>query len=64
MSWRIVEVPESQTVITDLTDSEMAGVSILVGQCMGKPFDFDNVYFRAWKKIHPVGIRAIENDDK
>lgn len=60
MSWRIIEIPEDQSKGTDLTDSEMGGVSVLLSNCMGEPHDNINVYFRAWKKIHPLGVRAIE----
>lgn len=58
--WRIVEVPEELALETDLTDSELIGVSILLTHQSGEPRDEMNVYWRARQRIqYAVGV-AIE----
>lgn len=63
MPWRIIEVPEDQSKETDLIDSEMLGVSILLSNyCVKRKYSkIMDVYFRARKKIYPIGEKIIKN---
>ena len=60
MAWRITEIPDSEATEDDLTDGELVGVSIILTQNMGEPYDNINVYYRAWEKIQPKGMLAAE----
>ena len=60
MAWRIVEVPEEEATETDLTDSELVGVSILLTHKCGGPRDDMNVYWRARQKMQPQVEIALE----
>ena len=58
MRWRLVEIPDDQSVPSDLTDAELIGVSIMMRENCGEPFDDHNVYWRAWSKLHDLGVAA------
>lgn len=61
-NWRIVEVPEGEAVLpSDLTSSELFGVSVLLTHQCGEPYDDSNVYFRARNKIQPQ-VRIAMDD--
>lgn len=55
--WKVVEADPGDEA--GLTDSELAGVSIVLAQtCIG-----DDVYYRAWEKIQPQVRLAMEFED-
>ena len=61
MAWRIIEVSDDEAMETDLTDSELIGVSVLLTHQCGEPRDVRlNVYWRAREKIHPQVEIAID----
>lgn len=60
MRWRLVKVSEDEAVDTDLTNAELIGVDILVKQGMGLPHSDDNVFYRAWNKLHGPASEACE----
>ena len=62
MYWRIVEVPEGEEIDSDLTGSELIGISVILANYAGDPSDDYNVYFRAWRKIQPQVKQAIDAD--
>jgi len=60
MPWRIIEVPESEALPDDLTNSELVGVSVLLTHNSGEPRDVDlNVYWRAREKIQYAVEKAM-----
>jgi hypothetical protein len=66
MAWRLVKVETADALESDLTNSEMVGVSIILIHHAGEPLDDMNVYYRAWRKIQPMVDEAIDgqaNDD-
>lgn len=60
MPWRLVEVPEDNAVESDLTDSELIVVSIILAQ-YSEP---DDVYRRAWQKIQAQTDKAISAENR
>ena len=60
MAWRIVEIPDTATNTSDLTNAELVGVSILLNFNCGDPRDESNVYWRAFEKLAPYTEVACE----
>jgi hypothetical protein len=60
--WRIVEILENPQE-SDLTDSELIGVSVLLTHRRGEPRDEWNVYWRARQKIQPQVETALTRED-
>ena len=60
MRWRLTQVEDDSAESTDLTDSELIGVSIVLTHNCGEPYDEKyNVYWRARQKIQPAVKIAI-----
>lgn len=57
--WRIVEVADKGQP-TDLTSSELVGISVLLTHRAGEPHDDMNVYWRARQKIQPQVEIALD----
>ena len=60
MAWKIIEVDD--TIDSDLTDGEFIGISVLLINSCGDPYDENNVYFRAWEKMQDQIQVALGND--
>lgn len=64
--WRIVSIDEGEdecwrlTPETDLTSSELVGISVMLAHHCGGPYDESNVYFRAYQKIQEAVAKAQE----
>jgi hypothetical protein len=58
MAWRIIEVSDDEALGTDLTNSELVGVSILLTHHCGIPRNDLNVYWRASNKLREVAKEA------
>lgn len=60
MAWRISEIPDSETKESDLDNSELIGISILLREYSGEPRDPEkNVYWRAHHKLQPQFAAAV-----
>lgn len=59
--WKIVPADPSDTGA--LTDSELIGISIIVGHNAGEPHDDVNVYWRARMKIQPQVRIALDEGE-
>ena len=57
MAWRLIEVDDAEASETDLSDSELIGISVVLAH-NGEPGD---VYRRAHTKIQPQVEKAILN---
>lgn len=60
MAWRLIEIGDDEATPTDLTDSELVGVSILLTQHCGQPRNDLNVYWRARNKLKPQAQAATD----
>lgn len=61
MAWRIIEVPDSEAKESDLDNTELIGVSILLREYSGEPRDPQvNIYWRAYQKIQPQVEAALK----
>jgi hypothetical protein len=58
MAWRIIEVDEGEKVDSDLTDSELVGISVALFAAAVKSANHDNVYQRVRAKLQTVVARA------
>ena len=60
MAWRISEIPDSEAKESDIDNSELIGISILLREYSGEPRDPEkNVYWRAYEKIQPQVEAAV-----
>ena len=59
--WRIVETTDERKE-SDLTSSELVGISVMLTSYMGEPHGEYNVYYRARMKIQPQ-VREALNDN-
>lgn len=60
MAWRLIEIGDDEATPTDLTDSELVGVSILLTQHCEQPRNDLNVYWRACNKLKPQAQAATD----
>jgi hypothetical protein len=58
MAWKIIEVDEGKEVDSDLTDSELVGISVALSAAASKSANYDNPYKRAWAKLQAAVTRA------
>jgi hypothetical protein len=58
MAWRIIEVDEGEEADSDLTDSELVGISVALLATAVRSANRDNVYQRVWVKLQSVVTRA------
>lgn len=61
MAWRLVEIPENETLDSDLTNSELVGVSVMLAHGVRTLEDFECGYGRAYLKIQPQVQKALDN---
>ncbi len=59
--WRLVETTE-EGLESDLNDSELVGISVMLTSNMGEPHGEYNVYYRARMKIQPQVRIALKGD--
>lgn len=66
LRWRLIPVPESEAVSTDLTGAELIGISIML--TLDRNYDqkqgraWGGVYARAWEKIQPQVTEAEQEE--
>jgi hypothetical protein len=58
VAWRIIEVDEGEATDSDLTDSELVGISVALLAVAGRSANGNSVYQRAWVKLQSAVIRA------
>lgn len=61
--WRVIEVTDDPQD-TDLTDSELVGISVLMTHHANEPHDAANVYWRARQKLQPQVQIALGTGDE
>ena len=61
MRWKIVPA-NAHDRKNVLSSSELVGVSIMLANYCGEPYDDMNVYWRAYKKIHPAVQQALSDN--
>lgn len=59
MAWKLIEVSDEEE--NALSDSELIGISIMLRENMGEPYDERSVYLCAWRKLQSAVDKAIDN---